>query len=74
MMQFKVFFTATGSTMIEADRQADAEGKSENLSDEQVAEGIDSVEIVDVAKVVDTDDAHDTDDGDDTDDADDGDE
>ena len=54
-MQFKVFFTATGSTMIEADFQADAEGKSENLSDEQVAEGIDSVEILDVAKVSDTD-------------------
>ena len=55
-MQFKVFFTATGSTLIEADSQADAEEKSENLSDEQVAEGIDSVEIMDVAKASEPDD------------------
>ena len=47
-MKFKVFFQATGVVVVNAKSQAEAEAKSEDLADEQVAEAIDHVEILDV--------------------------
>ena len=49
-MKFKVLFVANGSVDIDSESQAEAEEKAEHLSDEQIAEGIDSVEILDVVK------------------------
>lgn len=47
-MKFNVFFQANGVAVIEAKSQADAEAKAENLTDEQIAEGIDDVTILNV--------------------------
>ena len=49
-MKFKVYFQATGVAVINAKSQADAEGKAENLTDEQIADAIDDVTILDVEK------------------------
>jgi hypothetical protein len=50
IMKFRVLFVANGSIIVDADSQAEAEEKSENLSDAQVAGAIDSVEILDVVR------------------------
>ena len=47
-MKFKVLFQATGCIVINAKSQAEAEEKAENLTDEQIVESIDNVEILDV--------------------------
>lgn len=49
-MKFKVFFTASGIVDIDAKSQAEAEEKAEHLSDEQIVEAIDNVEILDVVR------------------------
>jgi hypothetical protein len=49
-MKFKVFFAANGCVVIKAKSQAEAEEKAEQLSDEQIAEAIDNVEILDVVR------------------------
>ena len=49
-MKSNVLFTATGCVVINATSQADAEEKAEHLSDEQIVEAIDNVEILDVVR------------------------
>ena len=49
-MKFKVLFSAHGCVVINAKSQAEAEEKAEQLSDEQIADAIDNVEIVDVVR------------------------
>ena len=49
-MKFKVLFSANGCIVINAKSQAEAEEESEHLSDEQIFEAIDNVEILDVVR------------------------
>ena len=50
IMKFKVLFVANECVVINAKSQAEAEEKAEHLSDEQIAEAIDNVEILDVVR------------------------
>ncbi len=49
-MKFKVFFQANGVAVINAKSQAEAETKAKELTDEQIAEAIDSVTVTEVVK------------------------
>jgi hypothetical protein len=50
-VKFNVFFQANGVVVIDAESQAEAEAKAEDLSGKQIADAIDNVEILDVVKV-----------------------